>query len=334
MLERVHGVDRRRYVELFHGETGYEAATRRWAPRVLDEVEGIAEGSGADYRALWTFQHVNEEFEFAPRFAARAPVGEACSTIVAPPHQHRSALLAQNLDLAQYLDGSQVLLRVNCDESDGEIMMLTAPGMISLMGMNSFGFALCDNTLTQLRTDPNGVPIYALYRVLMESRSCAKARALIERMPHAVGLNWVLGDPDEVAMLERSSRETVEYGPGPGASIAYHTNHPLKCRDWQPVDGRAQPRPARSTYLRYAALHQRLQGAHGDDVCVQSLKQVLSSQDDPDYPVSRGGGHNNEDQHIGFTLACNVFELRRDNPIWHLAPGPPHKTAFREFRFD
>ncbi len=333
-LERGYGVDRRRYVDLFFAETGYERATEKWAARVLEEVRGIAEGSGADYRTLLAFQHVNEEFEFGPRLAKIAPAGEACSTIVAPSHEGRPALLAQNLDLAQYLDGYQVLLRVNCDESDGDIMMLSVPGMISLMGMNSYGLAVCDNTLTQLRTDANGVPIYALYRLIMESRSCSAARALIERVPHAVGLNWVIGDSDGVLMLERSATQTVEYGPAPNARPAYHTNHPLKCVDWQSAfDGAAPPRPARSTYLRFAALHQRLQGTEPSAVSVQSLKDVLASRDDQDYPVSRGGGRNTEDQHIGFTLACNVFELRPGDPTWNLAPGPPHATDFRTFRF-
>jgi isopenicillin-N N-acyltransferase like protein len=298
-------------------------------------VQGIAEGSGANVRTLLAFQHVNEEFEFAPRFAKVAPAGGACSTIVAPAHGDRPALLAQNLDLAQFLDGYQVLLRVNCDESDGEIMMLCVPGMISLMGMNSHGLAICDNTLTQLRTDPNGVPIYALYRLLMESRSCAAARALIEKLPHAVGLNWAIGDGDGVMMLERSATQTIDYGPTPRACLAYHTNHPLKCDDWRSdFAGAAPPQPYRSSYLRFAALHQRLQGARAEDISVQSLKGVLASRDDRDYPVSRGGGRNGEDQHIGFTLACNVFELRRGQPTWHLAPGPPHATDFRTFRFD
>jgi len=334
-LERIYGVDRRRYIELFFANTGYYRATAQWAPSVLEEVQGIAEGSGADYWALLAFQHVNEEFEFAPRLAKLAPAGEACSTIVIAPHETRPALVAQNLDLAQYLDGYQTLLRVNCDEGDGEIMMLSVPGMISLMGMNSYGLALCDNTLTQLRTDPNGVPIYALYRLILERRCARDARALIERTPHAVGLNWVIGDGDGVMMLERSATQTVPYGPAAHESVAYHTNHPLACTDWQNrVDGAAAPAPARSTYLRFAALHQRLHGARAGALSAEALIDVLRAQDDEDYPISRGGGRNSEDQHIGFTLACNIFELRPNAPTWRLAPGPPHTTAFRTFRFD
>jgi len=335
-LEGGYGVDRRRYVDLFLSRTAYEATTARLAPEVLEEVTGIAEGAGVSYRDLLTFQHVNEEFEFAPLFAREAPAGEACSTIAVAPLGGRPSLIAQNLDLAQFLDGFQILLRGPCDRSDGEILVLSVPGMVSLMGMNSHAFAVCDNTLVQLRTDPGGLPIYALYRLLLESRSLDEALTLVETTPHAVGLNWVMGDPDGVVMVERSAGEAVRYGPFDPQRPAYHTNHPLTCADWGPAfrpGAPDRPRPSRSTYLRLAALHQRLH-APGADVSLDGLKAVLSSQDDPDYPVSRGGGANQEDQQIGFTLACNLFELRRGEPRWSLAAGPPHSHAFRTFSFD
>lgn len=335
-LERGYGVDRRRYVELFLSRTAYEATTARLAPGVLEEVMGIAEGAQVSYRDLLAFQHVNEEFEFAPLFAREAPAGEACSTIAVAPLGDRPSLIAQNLDLAQYLDGFQILLRGPCDHSDGEILVLSVPGMISLMGMNSHGFAVCDNTLVQLRTDPGGLPIYALYRLLLESRSLEEALILVDGTPHAVGLNWVMGDPGGVVMVERSAGEAVRYGPHDPGRPAYHTNHPLRCTDWgaafQP-GAPERPRPARSSYLRLAALHQRLH-APGADLSIDGLRAILASRDDPDYPVSRGGGANQEDQQIGFTLACNLFELRRGDPRWHLAAGPPHSHAFRTFSFD
>lgn len=330
-LERVYGVDRRRYLELFFKHTAYQQTLERAAPSVIEEVRGIAEGASAPFPALLAFQHVNEEFELGPLFARTAPANEACSTIVLPPTAHRPSLIAQNLDLAQYLDGFQVLLRGPCDDSDGEILTLSVPGMISLNGMNSFGLAVCDNTLTQLRTDPHGVPLFALYRLLLERRTLAEALTLIETTPHSVGLNWVIGDPNGVAMIERSGHEAVVFGPLDDDQIAFHTNHPLVCRDWR--EGTAA-RPARSTYLRLASLHQRLHDRAAGSLGVDDLKRVLAARDDPDYPVSRGGGANQEDQQIGFTLACSIWELHANAPRWHIAAGPPHVTAFRSIGFD
>ncbi len=335
-LEQNHGVDRRRYVDLLFARSGYIAALERFAPRVLEEVGGIAEGASVDYRTLLAFQHVNEEFEAAPAFAKEAGLGEACTTIVLDPSEARPTLIAQNLDLAQFLDGFQVLLRTPCDTSEGEIMTLSVPGMISLNGMNSFGFAVCDNTLGQLRTNLDGVPIFAIYRLLLESRTLAEAQSTVQRIPHAVGLNWVMGDGGGACMIERSAYEAALHAPA-APMPAFHTNHPLTCTDWRDEfrpDAPDRPRPARSTYLRLAAVHQRLQGRPANELGIAEMKEILSSRDDVDYPVSRGGGANQEDQQIGFTLACNIFELTPQAPRWHIASGPPHCTQFRTFAFD
>lgn len=192
-LEKNHGVDRRRYVELLFARSGYEAALQKYAPLVLEELNGIAEGAGVNCRTLLAFQHVNEEFDAAPAFAKELGYGEACTTIVLAPAPERPAIVAQNLDLAHYLDGFQVMLRTPCDQSEGEIIALSVPGMISLNGMNSFGLAVCDNALGQLRTNLDGVPIFAIYRLLLEARSLVEAQNLVQRLPHAVGLNWEIG---------------------------------------------------------------------------------------------------------------------------------------------
>jgi isopenicillin-N N-acyltransferase-like protein len=330
-LDRVYGISRDLYVRRFFAETAFEAALSRHTPRVLEEITAIAEGASIDYRTLLAFQHVNEEFWLALPRPAPA-VAEACSTIALGQAGPRPTLIGQNLDLDQYLDGFQVMLRYRCDESDGQIMALSVPGMISLNGMNSFGFAVCDNALTQLKADVAGVPIFAIYRSLLESRSLAEATERLGRYPHASGLNWVMGDPTGVAMLECSTREIARYGPTDPALPIYHTNHPLKSRDLAPEhrDGAPRRRPTRSTYLRFAALHERITGLE-DELSIEAIKAILASRDDPDYPVSRGGGHNEEDQQIGFTLACCIFELSAEHPRLHIAAGPPHDHEFRTF---
>ncbi|MEZ6023591.1 MAG: hypothetical protein R3C16_09345 [Hyphomonadaceae bacterium] len=50
--------------------------------------------------------------------------------------------------------------------------------------------------------------------------------------------------------------------------------------------------------------------------------------------MSRWRRPNQEDQQIGLTLACNIWELDARNPRWHIAAGPPHRTAFRTLGFD
>jgi len=323
-LQRNYRIGRARYIERFYTETQFEQALKTHAPSVLEEIAAIADGANVDYRALLAWQHINEEFWLA---LPTAPQGEACSTMALGPTEKQPALIGQNLDLDRYLDGYQVLLSYSCDNSDGRILAPSVPGMISLNGMNSHGFAVCDNALTRLRADIAGVPIFAIYRLLLESRTLAEAIATIGRLPHASGLNWVMGDPNGVAMYERSAGEVVKYGPDDPSRPIYHTNHPIRNCD---VVGEVGRRPGRSTYLRFAALHERL-SALGEPLSIPAIKTILAGRDDPDYPVSRGGGTNEEDENIGFTLACCIFELAAGRPRLHIASGPPHLCEFRTF---
>ncbi len=327
-LNRVYGLSPQRYLERFTAETKFEAALRQYTPQILEEVQGIAEGASADYRTVLALQHVNEEFWLA--LPPPETIAEACSTIALGRTANQATLIGQNLDLDIYLDGDQVLLRYNCDRSDGHILALTVPGMISLNGMNSHGFAVCDNALTQLHGDVAGVPIFAIYRELLESRSLAEAQATVARLPHASGLNWVMGDPDAVAMLEASIGGVAKYGPHDPARPIYHTNHPLVNADLSPLARTKTGRPTRSTYLRFAALHEQI-SALPPMLSIAQIKAILSSCRDADYPVSRGGGRNEEDEAIGFTLACCIFELAPGASKLHIASGPPHMTGFRTF---
>jgi len=329
-IQRTHGLTPEIYAQRFFAQTRFRQSLEHYAPNVLAEVMAIASAANVSPDQLLAFQHVNEEFWYDPKQGA-----EACSTIALGKCATQPTLVAQNLDLDSYLDGYQILIRYNCDQSDGRILVLSVPGMISLNGMNSFGFAICDNTLVQLRTDPAGVPIFALYRLALECRTVAQARRLFSELPHASGLNWVMGDPTEVAMLESSAGSIVPHTSNDPSKPIFHTNHPLRSTNLTPdrLQSWAQTsraRPSRSSYLRLATLQERLSGLRGT-LSMDQIKTILSSKDDPDYPVSRGGGLSGDDIPIGFTLACCIFELDAARPQLHIASGPPDHTEFRTF---
>jgi hypothetical protein len=127
----------------------------------------------------------------------------------------------------------------------------------------------------------------------------------------------------------------VPYTSDDPAKPIFHTNHPLRSSNLTPdrLGSWAQAfraRPSRSSYLRLAALQERLSGLRGT-LTMDQIKTILSSRDDPDYPVSRGGGLSGDDIAIGFTLACCIFELSAERAKLHIASGPPDRTAFRTF---
>ena len=200
-------------------------------------------------------------------------------------------MIAQNLDLAQYPGRLSDPAADAVRQVEGEIMMLSVPGMISLNGMKSFGFAVCDNTLGQLRTSIRGDCQSSRSTGCSSKAAHWRRRAPDGATPHAVGLNWVMGDPDGGRMIERSG----------GASSRAARRRATRCFSHQsPADlhglGRRhspgaphRPRPSRSILSAACRPASAAAGRAASDIGIEELK-ASSPRGRSDYPVSRGGG--------------------------------------------
>jgi hypothetical protein len=78
---------------------------------------------------------------------------------------------------------------------------------------------------------------------------------------------------------------------------------------------------------RLVALKRRLSDA-SKPVTLETAKSILSSHDDPEYPVCRHGRPGQGD----ITTFSLIMDLKA-SPEFHVAPGPPCKTEFRTYRF-
>ena len=77
-----------------------------------------------------------------------------------------TALLGQNWDWSSQLENLAVLLQIRVSENM-TIQMLTEPGIIGKIGMNSQGIAACLNILL-LNKPLDGVPIHIVLRSILE----------------------------------------------------------------------------------------------------------------------------------------------------------------------
>src|SRR5438034_663001 len=77
------------------------------------------------------------------------------------------ALLAQNMDLPEVMDGGQTILRSTAPDGTRTVV-LTAAGMIGLTGCSSAGVGVCVNTLSMLNHSPDGLPVAFVVRGLLE----------------------------------------------------------------------------------------------------------------------------------------------------------------------
>src|SRR6476660_806043 len=152
---------------------GFAAATERHTPDLLAEVRGIAEGAKVAFDRIFALNLMDEEWWFT----APAEPRNACTLIAVGPADGRPSLLAQNMDLPELMDGAQAI--VHYDDGEGGGTVLTAAGMIGLMGVSSAGLGVCVNTLAMLNHSRDGLPVAFVMRGALAQGSVAGAAAFL-----------------------------------------------------------------------------------------------------------------------------------------------------------
>jgi hypothetical protein len=263
------------FLDRFLADTDFGSAIARWTPDLEAEVRGIAEGAGQPEEIIFALQLLDEEWWYG---GAEWPAH--CSSLALAPRDGQPARVAQTLDLPQWREGLQAVLRVT-DAEGGPAYIFTCAGMIGLMGVTARGFGLCVNTLIQLSHSRAGLPVAFVVRGALAQPDRAAATRFLTTVDHASGQNYVLGDRHGVAMLECSAGAKAEHKPG--ADRLWHTNHPLASRDL--ASGGIGNNWRKDSVLRCAALERRLTdpAAPADLAAVQA---ALASRDDPAAPVS------------------------------------------------
>jgi hypothetical protein len=328
------GVAPETYIDLLVETNDFLAPARRWAPDLVEEVAGIAEGSGVDFKTTFARQLADEDFWFRleRKFGVSpgAPRLEQCSSVGAV-NDDGSVLVAQNMDLPAYWDGYQALLRIRgADGLDGYVF--TATGQLALCGMNSRGVGVCCNTILQCDHSHSGLPEAFVVRLVLAQPNLDAAVALIAQAPHASPQNYLLGGTGRVVDLEVSANKISRFIPTPDENRVYHTNHPLLNDDrgqWHAMLARMTPEQAATlraggtTYSRGATLEEWFRDAAGP-ITTDRIRAVLSSHQGG---VCRHGG---AEGIASVTFGCAIMELA-PAPRLHLAPGPGCETEFRTY---
>ena len=295
------------YLAALLAETDYRRAIRQHTPDLLTESEATAEAAGVPPDDLFVLQLLDEEWAFrVRRHAICAPT--KCSSLAIVGGEAAPTWIAQNMDLGDYTDGFQALLAI--DDGDAPAaLVFTAAGMLALLGVNAAGVGVCVNSLPQLPSAPQGLPVAFVIRRLLQARSAAEAFDLVQTLPHATNQHYLVAGPGEARSFEASAAGVTEYRP-PGPSRVLHTNHPL-------TDAPAEPEPAtarENSVARLASLQARLgSGSPG----LAEIQAALSACDDARHPVRRTGGP------VGFTCGSMISALSPGRVETWVSAGPP-----------
>ena len=304
------------FINKFIKKTNFVPAIKKHTPDLLEEIKGIADGSGIDYNTIYVFQLLDEVW-----LNADDVFGEHCTSLGIQKKDSMPSYIAQNMDLEGFRNGFQTLLHIKHENSNLESFIFTCAGFISTNGLNNKAVGVCVNALEDLNHSNKGLPVAFIVRGILEQKNQEDAIKFLHEIDHASGQNYIIGGPEKIDDFECSPNKIIPFTPYESSEVVYHTNHPLINDDIL----RKTDYP--STYARLKSLENRLSSIPDADR-LDFIKSILSSHDSEKYPICRPF----KDNLTAFTFGSTIMDLSK-KPVFHVAPGPPDVTPYNVYKF-
>jgi len=244
---------------------------RRFFPDYAVEIEALAAAAAVPVWQVYALNGRTEIYRLLAEKPKPADPGE-CTALYFP----QAALLGQNWDWHPRLEELAVVVRLR--KPDGHtIVMLTEPGIIGKIGLNSSGLGVCLNILFGA-SSTTGIPIHVLLRSVLDATSTQDAEMRLRGLPLGTSSNMLIADRGGDAVdLEIRGTELVRYGAHEGDLI--HTNHYL-------ADESTATATIPGSVKRLSRARELFPLHAGDGVA--GMRAVLADRENPEFPICRG----------------------------------------------
>jgi isopenicillin-N N-acyltransferase-like protein len=264
----------------------------------------------------------------------RAP-RKGCSSVGRNAGNGQPLLIAQNMDMAAWCAGHQLLLKVTDPTTGVRGFVFTVAGKISLAGMNDHGLGIACNSMLDLDYDPKGLPEDFVVRGYLAQPRIEAGLDFLRRIPHASGQNYTVSGPDgQVLNLECSRGGVVAWRPWEGSDRVYHTNHALASMDDAIYHALMDPLTAEQRSwlcsVTSASRLAELERWFGDPQSAMTVERIKAAFSSPIGPLCRHGRYQGRTDN--YTLGCLIMTFG-ESPRFEVSPGPPDVTPFQAFRF-
>lgn len=282
-------------------------AARQAYPEFLREIEGIADGAGADFEDVFLW---NCRGDFPGGGTESHAHTAGCTTVMLPAEGDAPAVIAHNEDDQAELDGRCFMARVRPSYGIG-FTSFYSPGLLPghTFAVNDAGLV---QTINNIRPHDQkaGIPRHIIARAVLNSADLDGALAVLSRRDRASGFHHNLGQAGcgQLLSVEAPASKCVVHRI---AFAAVHTNHlvfPEFADIAQEVANSSVSRQRRAEALISDG------ALEGRDALV-----ILGDDADKELPIcrKRQGGTD-----PGFTLASAVFEVNRDRVVWRVHSHP------------
>ncbi len=318
IFENISGLDGR---AVFEQAERFMPAIASFAPHLLEEIRGIAEGAQCDTRAIVA---INARTELMYGVTHRPECTAIAVSAAASSDGHTR--IAQNWDWHSSLVGTLVLWAIKRDDGP-DVLTLTEAGIVGKIGINAAGLAMCINLLRS-DSDHGGpaAPMHIiLRRVLEECHSVDEAITFIGNTPRCTSCNHLLADRSG-ALADIEATPAGQWVHRPVDGLLTHTNH---CTY-----------PALSLQDRYVreypetrARDSRMQTlAHARPIAESDVRAMLTDHATSPYSICLHNDPHWSFNEEGESIASVVFDVT--GGTLDLADGPPCEHAYQQYHIN
>ena len=275
--------------ELTRIARAYSPKIEAFAPNLVQEMRGIADGAAVDYTEIIMINARTEILKLAANPALRAGLfaevePDGCTAVVVEPAAtaDRRLIHAHNWDWKVESAEASVVLRIHREDGP-DILTFTEAGALGRFGFNAAGVAVTANYLESDRDYSQiGVPLALIRRQLLEQSHFALSLRIAYATPKSGSNNIVLSHCGGglVFDLECAPDETFQVEPVNGLLV--HANHWRSSVALSKLEERGVMAMPDSLY-RHRRAYSLLAGKIGS-ITTEDVKSVL--QDDWGSPWS------------------------------------------------
>jgi isopenicillin-N N-acyltransferase like protein len=301
----------------------------RYAPHMIEELRGMAEGSGVSFDDLMLLQVRNQ---------LRPEAQEGCTSlsIAAPADRDepdQNDIVAQNWDNDPGLDPFTIVL-TRRPVGKPALMNITQAGLIAYIGFNDAGIGLCLNSLPAPAREV-GVPHYFTVRAIYESASLDEAVACVRRADRAIPANIMLATPQGPADLEVTPDDVCVLAPvgtatghqaadgGTSLRVVTHSNH---CRHPGLVHINDQFPDLIQSRARQQRIDKLLSANKSPDL--KGVQSILADHDAYPRSICR---HSNDDPGTGHWQTTFSVIIEAGQRRMHVSRGTPCNHPYETY---
>lgn len=291
----------------------------------LDEIKGIADGSGYEYEEILAL-NVRSEIVFQGTHL----ISDGCTSLVVTSEKTETSTtyLGQNWDWKVKTLEGVILLKI-AKEGKPTIATMTEAGIVGKIGCNSNGIGVCFNALSVDAT-PVGVPIHIILRNILEQSTFLKAMSVVS--------NTQIGCPGNI-LLASQYGEALDFeieiddfeGLYPIEGIMVHTNHYISLK--LPKEGNRDmaKRKFPDTFIRYGRANKLIRAVDGL-ITKDDIKMVFTDHLESSVSIC----HHENNMEVGGDGIGSVFSIIMDLKAkeFYVSFGQPCKNEFKKYIVD